>query len=109
MKMICPICKTEFEGPAFSGEFKDVCCGCFETRFWDLIKEQINNGDTFIINGRAYTYVEQSAGAFGGRTLKVRFFKEPEKVHTFFGSLWCNGDVPAERREEFPDNAEFVF
>lgn len=103
--MKCAICGKEMNKPVWSGEFKDVCAKCFDIRFWDLIKEQVVNGETFIINGKAYT--PGSQGGFGGASFKIQILATDETLD-FKGNLWSNGDVPKDRLSEFPDNARFV-
>ena len=99
----CPICGKRMEKPVWAtGEFHDVCAKCFNVRFWDLIKEQVDNGDTFIIDGVAWT-----PGLKGGKGGKLRRLGS-NAVWQFDGNLWCNGSVPEERRAELPDNAEWV-
>ena len=99
----CPICGKHITAPAWAtGEFHDVCIECFDVRFWDLIKEQVDSGDTFIIDGTAWT-----PSSYGGKSGKLRRLGS-NAIEKFNETLWCNGRVPEERRAELPDNAEWV-
>jgi hypothetical protein len=42
---------------------------------------------------------------FGGDRYHIRFNDGREVVST---NLWCQGPIPAQFREQLPDNAEFV-
>lgn len=110
----CAICGKEMSQPAWGpGEFHDVCNKCFNTRFWDIIKEDNKAGLKYIIGGTVFTAGPN--GGFGGRHFGVQLLENHpnykpgfDNTICFLGNLWCNGDVPPDRRDEFPDNAKFI-
>ena len=91
----CAICGKEMKGPQYGeGEFHDVCCKCFEIRFWDLIKQQVARGETYIINGSAYTRGHR--GGFGNRTLRIKMLATGE-VKTFEAVSYTHLTLPTIR------------
>lgn len=111
----CAICGKEMSQPAWGpGEFHDVCNKCFDTRFWDIIKEEVRAGNEFIIEGEAFTTGRK--GGFGGQHYKLQLLENHPKYNPDGdnivecpGTLWSNGSVPKERLSEFPDNAKFIW
>lgn len=111
----CTICGKEMEQPAWGpGEFHDVCNKCFNTRFWDIIKKDNEAGLKYIIDGEVYTAGPKDG--FGGTYFRVQLLEnhpkynpDEDNILRFPGTLWCNGDVPQERRAELPDNAKFIW
>jgi hypothetical protein len=51
---------------------------------------------------------ERESLGFGGRVFHWRFLDEPEGTVHVTNCMWAQGTIPADRRDELPDNAVFV-
>ena len=82
---------------------------CFSCNLWREHKE-IDKERTFaVIKGGHYVLEPHNPDSFSsgmcGRRYTIRFFDGRTVV---CDNLWFQGNIPAEWRDEFPDNAEFI-
>ena len=81
-----------------------------EETYWKPLVENRNDPDHVVVNGTHYTGgPEQPATprhrrGFGGDRYNIKFHDGREVTST---NLWCQGTIPAQFREQLPDNAEF--
>lgn len=112
--MKCRICGEEFNSSYY---YKDtekamnehqMCFGC---NFWREKVEQDAQQPPHkvaIINGVHYYIDDENIvgefRGFGGDKFVIHFNDGTEVTTT---NLWCQGDIPPQWRDKFPDNAKF--
>lgn len=81
---------------------------CFKCNFWRETLELDKNRKWCVIDGIHYVlgnHVHKGIKGFGGHNFTIKF-KDGHIEEC--DNLWCQGDIPAEYRTVFPDNAEFI-
>lgn len=110
--MKCIICgKEEEPSRYYSEKTLQENQMCFFCNFWKGMLEQDRNYDpheVVIIDGTHYIIGDELSSdpfrGFGGAKFHIRF-NDGYEIDTT--NLWCQGDIPPEWRDKFPDNAEF--
>ena len=105
--MICEICGKNFEYKMYYGEYSNCCSGrCFTRKFWNNIMEE--KDEHVIVDGTCYAIANTPTNGFcgfGGCRFKIKMFGTGEVIET--NNLWCQGKIPEEYRDQFPDPAQF--
>jgi len=104
--MKCQVCGKEIERSNYGGGHILCSSECFNRMFW---LEIIEDDRTVVINGKAYTIGREDAPdwdkGFGGALHRIKYYFGLEVETT---NLSYRGEVPAEFRDQLPDNAEFI-
>lgn len=106
--MVCEICGKNFEHKMYYGEYSNCCSGrCFTRKFWNNIMEE--KDEHVIVDGTCYAIANTPTNGFcgfGGSRFKIKMFDAGEVIET--NNLWCQGKIPEEYRDQFPDTAQFI-
>ena len=84
---------------------------CFSCDFWRERYEydQSHPGEGLVIDGTHYYIEDENSNSafrgFGGAKFIIQY-NDGRVVKTT--NLWCQGEVPPEWRDKFPDNAKFL-
>jgi hypothetical protein len=79
--------------------------------FWQRIVEQYGNPRHVVVKSTHYQIgpedpiIRRSWRGFRGDRYNIKFHDGRTVIST---NLWCQGTIPAQFREQLPDNAEFV-
>ena len=112
--MKCRICGEEFDSSPYYKNIKDAMDEhqmCFSCNFW---REKVGQDalqpphKVAIIDGVHYYIDDENIVSkfrgFDGNKFVIHF-NDGTKVTTT--NLWCQGDIPSEWKQHFPDNAKF--
>lgn len=112
--MKCRVCGREFQEVSYCNEYRDVCSSeCFNKLYWiEKVRFYQNNPNKSVaIDGDLYYIDDEDSEdkgykGFGGRRFVIRIKDSGKIIVTT--SLWHNGKIPEEFRDQIPDNAEFI-
>lgn len=81
-----------------------------EETFWQRLIDQRNNPNFIVVNGTHYQIGPEESTprrwrGFGGDRYTIKLSDGRTVTST---NVWCQGAIPAEYREQLPDNAEFI-